>query len=116
MSNIEETITKTRLNKNGRSLPTDTSESTAEKIKKQLEDGEGCRVTGSILVYKVPGNIHISTHSFNKHISAALGGDMSKLDLSHQVNQFNFGLMDDMVNIEKKFKEGNLRPLDGMER
>ena len=36
--------------------------------------------------------------------------------MSHKVNHFNFGNTDDMAYIEKTFKEGNLRPLDEVER
>ena len=111
IGNVSETVTKTRLNKNGQALPADGGDASVDKIKKQFDDAEGCRVAGYFYVYKVPGNIHFSTVNYNTQIKQAIG-NLSNMDMSHRVNHFTFGTEEDMANIEKKFKEGNLRPLD----
>ena len=31
---------------------------------KAMDDGEGCLVEGTVIINKVPGNFHLSTHAF----------------------------------------------------
>jgi hypothetical protein len=35
-----------------------------EAIRKAVENKEGCRISGTVKVNKVPGNLHFSTHSY----------------------------------------------------
>jgi len=71
---------------------------------------------GNLFVNKVPGNFHISTHSYHSIITQAIGGDTKRIDLSHKINHLSFGEQDKMEIIYGKFSEGVLSPLDGKER
>lgn len=67
---------KHRLSKSGESL---SIESTKEKnanrrevldrIKKELKEGQGCKIEGFIEVVRIPGNFHIAHHAFNDIMS-----------------------------------------------
>ena len=35
-----------------------------ERVKKEMDDGQGCRLTGFLKVFRVPGNIHVASHPY----------------------------------------------------
>jgi hypothetical protein len=40
------------------------SQSLFEQTIKALDHSEGCQIEGTIIINKVPGNFHLSTHAF----------------------------------------------------
>lgn len=84
------------------------------KIKEALANGEGCRVWGFVRVNRVPGNIHIDTHSYN-HMFGSFFSDWSSMDVSHRVNHLSFGDDADVLHVKQRFPDtGIIRPLDGV--
>ena len=116
VANIQGTIQKERLGPQGELLPADDSSITAQLFKDQLNSKEGCRMFGNLFVNKVPGNFHISTHSYHSIITTAIGGDTKRIDLSHKINHLSFGETEQLELIQKKFDDGVIAPLDGKER
>ena len=82
-------------------------------LKKAQEEGEGCRIQGTVVINKVPGNFHISTHAFG-HIVQMFYAGGGKLDFSHTVHHLSFG--DDGMNKElaQRFGENFNNDLDGV--
>jgi len=54
-----------------------------------MKDDEGCRIYGKLLLNRVPGNFHISSHAFGGFLQMILGDDF-KMDLQHTINKFSF--------------------------
>ena len=69
-----------------------------DKIKVEVEEGQGCRIEGFIDVVRVPGNFHISHHAFGD-ILQALNREDIHLDNSFKINHLSFGTKQDMENI-----------------
>mmetsp|Transcript_25389 Transcript_25389/g.61149 ORF Transcript_25389/g.61149 Transcript_25389/m.61149 type:complete len:335 (-) Transcript_25389:274-1278(-) len=61
----------------------------------QLEDHEGCRITGFLNVTKVAGNFHLSpgkTHEVNElHVYDLGAFKDGKFNISHRINSLSFG-------------------------
>ena len=113
--NISESIVLMRLDQNGQQLPEDISAVSAQKIKEQFDNQEGCRVIGNLSVNKVPGNFHLGTHAYGAWIKQAVP-DSNKLDMGHTVNHLRFGDNEDIEKIRQQFVEGVLDPLDNTSR
>jgi len=70
---------------------------------------EGCRLSGSLDVARVPGTVHIQTmHSSEKTLNLAL------TNLSHTVHHFSFGMAPrrSIASLPKEYKK-HVNPLDG---
>ena len=66
-----------------------------DKAKKMLDDEEGCQIIGFLKLNKVPGNVHISTHSHAHMLGGPSyngGGESKQLDISHKVDHLSFGV------------------------
>jgi hypothetical protein len=88
-----------------------------ERLLQAFKDEEGCQLNGFILINKVPGNFHISSHAFSNILGPILNkAGMTALDLSHKINHLSFGKSDDISRIKKNFKEGIFHPLDGLSK
>ncbi|CAG9317000.1 unnamed protein product [Blepharisma stoltei] len=94
----------------------DHNEGNVQEVKKQIESREGCQLLGHILVNKVPGNFHVSSHAFHNQLHMIIGNDNSKLDFSHIVHHLSFGDNKDIEFIKNHFAEGVLSPLDDLKR
>lgn len=57
---------------------------------KALQIEEGCLVEGTVIINKVPGNFHLSTHAFGEVIQK-LYMTGHRLDFSHTINHLSFG-------------------------
>jgi hypothetical protein len=85
-----------------------------QRIKDALAAAEGCRVWGFVRVNRVPGNIHIDTHSYN-HMFGSFFSDWQSMDVSHRVNHMSFGDDADVLHVKNRFPDaGVIRPLDGV--
>lgn len=60
-----------------------------------FRDGEGCRVSGQMVVNKVAGNIHMAQGESiirdGRHIHQFLPDDAPKFNVSHTIHAFSFG-------------------------
>lgn len=129
--NVEGTLVKTRLNKEGKVIsnfvePKASTQSESghdghhhnivqpdyNQVKKELTDGEGCRLLGNISVLRVPGNFHISSHAYAQVIGRLAQEGAFNFDLSHTINHISFGEETDIQNIKRIFNDGILSPLD----
>lgn len=64
-------LKKHRLDKNGKTISTESAlekhefrVSIRDRVKKEMDEEQGCRLQGYVKVYRVPGNFHIATHSY----------------------------------------------------
>ena len=63
---------------------------------------EGCQLYGYLLVNKVPGNFHISSHAYGAVLGIIMSETgLSSFDLSHTINRLSFGKLDDLEYIAK---------------
>jgi len=133
--NIGGTLTKSRLDSNGKMISSEVLEankdgahddhdeghfdpSQYEKAKNSIKNKEGCNVKGYIVVNKVPGNFHISSHAYGSIIQRLASDGLFTFDVSHKINHLSFGEDKDIKYIKKSFGEnhGVLNPLDNTER
>lgn len=58
-----------------------------------------------MLVNKVPGNFHISSHAFGSYLPRIFAeARINTLDLSHNINHLSFGDEGDLTRIKKTFQ------------
>lgn len=68
---------------------------------------EGCRVTGYVMVNKVPGNFHVSSHGMENIVMQFLGGN---IDVQHTIHELYFG---ELSMSGDHGYEGEVHPLNG---
>ena len=78
-----------------------------------MDDGEGCLVEGTVIINKVPGNFHLSTHAFGAVIQR-LYMNGRPLDFSHTINHLSFGNDTQMKMIQNRYGEKFTFDLDGI--
>jgi len=62
------------------------------RLVKAFNDKEGCHLNGYILINKVPGNFHMSSHAFSQILPRVMRATgISAIDLSHRINHISFG-------------------------
>lgn len=76
---------------------------------------EGCRVHGYVMVNKVPGNFHVSSHGMENVVMQYLGGN---IDVQHTINELYFGEVNLEGSTSKKSAmqqgyDGEIHPLNG---
>jgi hypothetical protein len=86
------------------------------EVKQAIIDKEGCRLYGTFLVNKVPGNFHISSHAFGPTIQRLFSEGMMQFDVTHKINHISFGDDSDLKQIKTKFGVGVLNPLDNIKK
>lgn len=111
--NIKSTALQQRLNSNGSPIGLHTGNFDPEAAKTQLQNNEGCRVTGHLEVNTVPGRFSLSSYSFNEHLVYITERDINKLNLSHTIHHLTFGQNSEISAFQRIFSEGQLSPLDG---
>ncbi|XP_012460557.1 uncharacterized protein LOC105780651 isoform X4 [Gossypium raimondii] len=67
------------------------AENMINKVKKALENGEGCRVYGVLDVQRVAGNFHISVHALNIYVAQMIFGGAKHVNVSHMIHDLSFG-------------------------
>jgi len=88
-----------------------------DRLIRAFRDMEGCKLQGYILINKVPGNFHISSHAYTTMLGTVLKeAGLTTLDLSHVINHLSFGKSDDIGKIKQRFKQGIFHPLDGLNK
>lgn len=69
---------------------------------------EGCRVRGFVMVNKVPGNFHVSSHGLEGVVMQYLGGT---IDVQHTIHELFFGEL--ALHSGRHDYEGEVHPLNG---
>jgi hypothetical protein len=93
-------------------LDSETSLKVYNSTVEALNGKEGCQMVGSVIINKVPGNFHISTHAFGDVVQKLyLNGH--RLDFSHTINHLSFGDDGKMREIFRKFGDKFVFDLDG---
>jgi hypothetical protein len=106
---ISDTLTKHKYGSNGNVLhgPVQTE---LDDVAKSVEDDEQCRLTGHIMINKVPGNIHISHHAYRQlweYMRHVKPDRFPMLTLSHNTSGINFGDYKQLKQIFKRFGFAN---------
>ena len=65
----------------------------------QLENDEGCKLSGFVYINKVPGNFHISMHHYPEAWQRLMLRGY-KFDFSHKINHLSFGDLEDVKLIQ----------------
>jgi len=115
---FEGDLKKRIMDKNGRILEildakerTHNSKEVLEKTKEGIEKNMGCNLKGSIIVNKINGNFHISSHAYTEAVMT-LYSNQKMLDFTHKINHLSFGAEDHIAKITKLTGGYNLSPLD----
>jgi Endoplasmic reticulum vesicle transporter len=61
-----------------------------EQTIKALDAREGCNLVGTVIINKVPGNFHVSTHAYGDVVQRLYMGGRA-LDFSHEIKHLSFG-------------------------
>ena len=112
---------KKRLDSNGKVLSTESAhdkEESRSKIRDRARDElnakQGCRFTGFIKVYRVPGDFHIASHTFDD-IIFSLRNEGFHFDYSYKINHVSFGKKKDHDYIKRHYTDLYLEhPADGI--
>lgn len=113
---------KHRLDANGKVVSTESAldkqawrGAIMDRVKSELEAKQGCNMKGFFKVYRVPGNFHISTHSFGD-IVMMLKGQGYDFDFSYTIHHLSFGNKEDFDYIAGNFHDLEMEhPADGIE-
>ena len=125
-SNVAGTLVKKSLDKDGNVLSVysknlgdshedhGVKEFKVEDVERAFNNSEGCRLSGSFEVMRLPGNFHIASHTFAPIIREfrAKGKEIN-LDLTHTIHHISFENEKDLKIIKEKFNEGIMTPMDG---
>ncbi|TNV72189.1 hypothetical protein FGO68_gene5045 [Halteria grandinella] len=79
---------------------------------KAMDAEEGCLVEGTVIINKVPGNFHLSTHAFGQ-VVYMIYSNGRQLDFSHTINHLSFGNDTQMKQIMSRFGEKFVFDMDG---
>ena len=127
-SNVKGTLTKTSLDANGKILKEDKSalgekhdhdhnkeeKFTTGDVIKAFNENQGCRLTGSFSVMRLPGNFHVASHTFAPIIREFREkGQNIRFNLTHTIHHISFEDEKDVSVIKEKFNEGIMTPMDG---
>ena len=77
-----------------------------------MDEQEGCIVEGTVIINKVPGNFHLSTHAFGQVVQMIYMGGR-QLDFTHTVKHLSFGNDTQMKQIQTKYGEKFVFDMDG---
>ena len=122
-SNVRGTLVKKSLDKDGKILKTDSSalgqkheddKFTTDDVIKAFNESQGCRLTGSFQVMRLPGNFHVASHTFAPILKEFKNkGQHVHFNLTHTIHHISFEDEKDISVIKEKFNEGIMTPMDG---
>lgn len=84
------------------------------RVVQMMEMNRGCKLKGNLIVNKVNGNFHISSHAFPE-VFLILQAQGKVLDFSHKINHLSFGSEESISKIKSITGGWNLSPLDKLE-
>lgn len=115
---FEGTLVKNVIDSNGKIIETlsvqDRGHNTQEVVQKTseaLDLNRGWRLKGNLIVNKVNGNFHISSHAYAEAIMI-LYAQRKMLDFSHTIKHLSFGSEESISKIKSITGGYNLSPLD----
>ncbi|CAI2374437.1 unnamed protein product [Moneuplotes crassus] len=115
---LEGTLKKRVLDKDGKVLevidPNNRDHDTETVVRKTIEDmdmNKGCNLKGTLIVNKINGNFHISSHAYGEAVRMLIA-KKRLLDFEHQINHLSFGAEDHISKITQLTGGYNLSPLD----
>ena len=86
-------------------------------VKEAFKNQYGCRLKGTFFVKEVPGNFHISSHSYQQiYMRLAMDGFINTLDVSHKIHALYFGPYKNVFEIMKAHPGSQLIPLQNHKR
>ncbi len=62
-----------------------------DELRKELQERQGCRVSGSIQSNKIAGNVHFALHAVDFFVLSQLFSSFGAIDPSHTVHHLSFG-------------------------
>lgn len=118
VEDLEGTLKKNVIDSRGNILevidPKTRTHDPMEVMAKTLEDMDnqkGCNLKGTLIVNKINGNFHISSHSYAEAVMLVVQKNRL-LDFEHKINHLSFGAEDHISRIKKLTGGYNLSPLD----
>jgi hypothetical protein len=81
----------------------------------QVKAKEGCQFEGEVLLHKVPGNFHISSHD-NPNVMMTLIREGFHADFTHKIDHLSFGVTDDQKTITKRYGQKIANELSSTEK
>ena len=87
---------------------------TTEDVIKAFNESQGCILTGSFEVMRLPGNFHVASHTFAPIIKDFRDkGQHIHFNLTHTIHHISFEDEKDISLIREKFNKGIMTPMDG---
>ena len=105
--NVMNTLKKTRLGANGETVGEFKDAQGNDRGEYPLQRHEGCRVQGHVMVNRVPGNFHVSSHGLEQVVMQYLGGT---IDVQHTIHELFFG---EVSLTGDHGYDGEVHPLNG---
>lgn len=88
-----------------------------ERVKKDFDEKNGCRIAGDFNVSRVPGNFHFSSHPYRDILQRFLNdNNRFTLNMTHIINHLSFGKNENLEYVKGHFDVGVLNPLDGVKK
>ena len=123
VEDVDGDLKKHRLDMNGVELSVETFQEKnderqviADRVEKELNEKQGCRISGFVEALRVPGLIMIS-HNALEDIVLYMMINGYTFDNSFEINHLSFGSMADFEAISRSFPDaGVMHPLDGFKR
>ena len=112
---------KMRLDKEGKQIGEESQleknefrGSVLDRIKNEVKDEQGCRISGYVRVYRVPGNIHVASHPYRDMVEQ-LKSEGTILDFEYEIHHFSMGNKKDFDYIKQQFEDLEMEhPVDGI--
>ena len=118
---ISGSLFKKKLNRDGQVLSSSSALEAPQnrldllnKVREELEAGQGCQVVGFFEINRVPGNFHISSHAFSDVVMSLMMQGHS-FDFEYRINHVSFGRDAHFKLIQQRFSDqGIINTLDGL--
>jgi hypothetical protein len=117
---VQENLVKYRLNPSGSviAVQPNTDELNIDQrinlAKQQIDDNEGCLLSGNFTIKMVPGNFHISFHRYGMETQQLMGREGFRPDFSHTIKRLSFG-NEDLITEKKVVNDFGLSSIHSLE-
>lgn len=88
------------------------SQQVVEHTIQGLTKKEGCQLAGSVQIHKVPGNFHISSHTYQEAYQKLFYAG-HQIPMKHIINHLSFGEKEDIKEIQSRYGIYMNTELDG---
>ena len=82
-------------------------------IKRQIIEKNGCKISGTFYVDKIPGNFFISANAFGPLVQRLAMEGLMNYNAEHIINTFTLGNKDLIRNVNRNFKNNLISTLNG---